>query len=311
MQIKRDRWKRVDPLKAFSRRTFWGVACAALAQAAAEPLIDIHQHTNYHGRSDEHLIAHQRTMGISKTVLLPAGSKYGLAANCGGNDTVMALAKAYPERFVFFANELPDIADTKPVIEKYLKAGAIGIGEQKFHVDCDSKYMHLIADIAKDYRVPVLMHFQYETYNLRFERFHKLLEKYHTVNFIGHAQTWWANIDKACQQSVLYPKGRVTPGGITDRLLSDYPNSYGDLSAGSGLNAFLRDEDNARDFLKRHQDKLLFGSDCEDAVGAEKKCVGAQQIATVRRLAPDHAAVRKMLYGNASRLLKITASQAG
>ena len=311
MQIKSDRWKRADPLKAFSRRTFWGVACAALAQAAAEPLIDIHQHTNYHGRSDEHLIAHQRTMGISKTVLLPAGSKYGLAANCGGNDTVMALAKAYPERFVFFANELPDIADTKPVIEKYLKAGAIGIGEQKFHVDCDSKYMHLIADIAKDYRVPVLMHFQYETYNLRFERFHKLLEKYHTVNFIGHAQTWWANIDKACQQSVLYPKGRVTPGGITDRLLSDYPNSYGDLSAGSGLNAFLRDEDNARDFLKRHQDKLLFGSDCEDVAGTGNKCVGAQQIATVRRLAPDHAAVRKMLYGNASRLLKITASQAG
>lgn len=250
-------------------------------------------------------------MGINKTVLLPAGSKYGLAANCGGNDTVIRLAKAYPEKFAFFANELPDIANTKSVIGKYLKAGAIGIGEQKFHVDCDSKYMHLIADIAKDYDVPLLMHFQYETYNLRFERFHKMLEQYPTVNFIGHAQTWWANIDQSCQQPVLYPKGRVTPGGITDRLLSDYANSYGDLSAGSGLNAFLRDEDNARDFLKRHQDKLLFGSDCEDALGAGKKCVGAQQIATVRRLAPDPAAVRKMLYGNASRLLKITANQAG
>ena len=311
MRIKINRVERPDRLKAYSRRTFLGVVCAALAQASTEPIIDIHQHTNYHGRSDEDLIAHQHTMGIGKTILLPAGSKYGLAANCGGNDTVIALAKAHPERFAFFANELPDIPATKPVIEKYLKAGAIGIGEQKFHVDCDSKYMQLIADIAKDYRVPVLMHFQYETYNLRFERFHKLLEKYPTVNFIGHAQTWWANIDKNCQQPVLYPKGRVTPGGITDRLLSDYPNSYGDLSAGSGLNAFLRDEDNARDFLKRHQDKLLFGSDCEDVVGAGNKCVGAQQIATVRRLAPDHAAVRKMLYGNASRLLKITANQAG
>ena len=101
------------------------------------------------------------------------------------------------------------------------------------------------------------------------------------------------------------PKGPVTPGGITDRLLSDYPNMYGDLSAGSGLNAFLRDEDNARDFLKRHQDKLLFGSDCEDTAGAGPKCSGSQQIATVRRLAPNQAAVRKMLYGNASRLLKI------
>jgi predicted TIM-barrel fold metal-dependent hydrolase len=299
------------PLAPLSRRTFLGVAGVALGLAADEPIIDIHQHTNYHGRSDGDLITHQQTMGIGKTVLLPAGSKYGLAAGCGGNDTVVRLANAHPDKFVFFANELPDIANTRPVIEKYLKAGAIGIGEQKFHVDCDSKYMHLIADIAKDYRVPVLMHFQYETYNLRFERFHKLLEKYPTVNFIGHAQTWWANIDKDCQQQVLYPKGRVTPGGITDRLLADYPNCYGDLSAGSGLNAFLRDEDNARDFLKRHQDKLLFGSDCEDVAGAGKKCIGAQQIATVRRLAPDHAAIRKMLYGNASRLLKITANRAG
>jgi predicted TIM-barrel fold metal-dependent hydrolase len=245
-------------------------------------------------------------MGISKTVLLPAGSKYGLAAGCGGNDTVVRLAKQHPGMFVFFANELPDIPAAKPVIEKYLNAGAIGIGEQKFHVECDSAAMHVIADIAKHYNVPVLMHFQYQTYNLGFERFHNMLEKYPTVNFIGHAQTFWANIDKNCQQSVLYPKGPVTPGGITDRLLSDYPNMYGDLSAGSGHNAFTRDEDHARDFLKRHQDKLLFGSDCEDAAGTGPKCIGAQQIATVRKLAPDAAAVRKMLYGNAAKLLKIT-----
>lgn len=288
-----------------SRRAFLALACAALADGA-EPVIDIHQHTNYHGRSDGDLVAHQRTMGITKTVLLPAGSKYGLAAGCGGNDTVVRVAKQHPGMFVFFANELPDIPAAKPVIEKYLNAGAIGIGEQKFHVECDSPAMCLIADIAKHYNVPVLMHFQYQTYNLGFERFHKMLEKYPTVNFIGHAQTFWANIDKNCQQSVLYPKGPVTPGGITDRLLSDYPNMYGDLSAGSGHNAFTRDEDHARDFLKRHQDKLLFGSDCEDAAGAGPKCIGAQQIATVRKLAPDTAAVRKMLYGNAAKLLKIT-----
>jgi predicted TIM-barrel fold metal-dependent hydrolase len=292
------------PRTPFSRRTFLVLACATLAQGA-EPLIDIHQHTNYHGRSDEELIAHQRTMGITKTVLLPAGSKYGLAANCGGNDTVVRLTRQNPGMFVYFANELPDIPETKSVLEKYLKAGAIGIGEQKFHVECDSPAMCLVADIAKHFGVPVLMHFQYQTYNLGFERFHKMLEKYPTVNFIGHAQTWWANIDKNCQQAVLYPKGPVTPGGITDRLLSDYPNMYGDLSAGSGLNALTRDEDHARDFLKRHQDKLLFGSDCEDSSGAGSKCSGSQQIATVRRLAPDTAAVRKMLYGNASRLLKI------
>ena len=104
---------------------------------------------------------------------------------------------------------------------------------------------------------------------------------------------------------MLYPKGPVTPGGITDRLLSDYPNMWGDLSAGSGLNAFTRDEDHARDFLKRHQDRLIYGSDCEDIEGQGEKCSGGKQLAVVRRLSPDAAATRKMLYANAARLLKL------
>lgn len=295
----------VKQIEAFSRRAFLASACAAFAQHN-EPVIDIHQHTNYAGRTNDQLRAHQHTMGVMKTVLLPAGSKYGLAAGCGGNDTVVALSRQYPAEFAFFANELPDIAETKSVIERYLKAGAIGIGEQKFHVECDSKPMQLIAEIARDYRVPVLMHFQYNVYNMGFERFHRMLKKYPTVNFIGHAQTWWGNIDKDHVQSAMYPKGRVTPGGITDRLLSDYPNIYGDLSAGSGLNAMLRDEANARDFLKRHQDKLLYGSDCDDRVGAGSSCSGSQQLATIRRLAPDAAAIRKMLCQNAKNLLKVS-----
>lgn len=295
-------------MRRISRRTFLSTACAAAAAAAepaGEPVIDLHQHTHYHDRTDEDLIAHQKAMGITLTVLLPAGSKYGLAANCYGNDSVVALARKYPKQFVFFANELPDIPETKAVIEKYLKLGAKGIGEQKFPVACDSPGMQLVAEIARAHQVPVLMHFQHDTYNLGIERFHKMLEKYPGVHFIAHAQTFWGNIDRAHKQEVLYPKGPVTPGGISDRLLSDYPNFWGDLSAGSGLNALTRDEDNARDFLKRHQDKLIYGSDCEDPAGQGQKCSGSQQLATVRRLSPDVAATRKMLYGNAAKLLKL------
>jgi uncharacterized protein len=290
-----------------TRRSFLAMGCAAIAHAAdGDTVIDIHQHTNYSGRTDQQLLSHQHTMGIAKTILLPAGSKYGLAADAGGNDSVVAIARAHPKQYVFFANELPDIPETKAVIEKYLKAGAIGIGEQKFHVECDSRPMQLIAEIARDYKVPVLMHFQHDTYNMGIERFHRMLEKYPTVPFIGHAQTWWGNIDRNHQQPVMYPKGPVTPGGITDKLLSDYENMYGDLSAGSGLNALMRDEEHARAFLKRHQNKLLYGSDCNDREGAGKPCSGAQQLAAVRRLSPDAAATRKMLYGNSARLFRFS-----
>jgi uncharacterized protein len=291
-----------------SRRSFLIACCAASAAPATAEIrvIDIHQHTTYSGRTDEQMIAHQRSMGANRTVLLPAGSKYGLAAGAGGNDTVLAIARSHPKQFYFFANELPDVPETKGVIEKYLKAGAIGIGEQKFHVDCDSGPMQLIAEIARDYEVPVLMHFQHETYNLGYERFYKMLEKYPTVNFIGHAQTWWGNIDKNHQQPIMYPKGRVTPGGITDSLLSAYGNMYGDISAGSGLNALLRDEDHAKEFLKRHSRKLLYGSDCDDRTGAGSRCSGSQQLATIKRLSPTREVIDNVLWGNAARLLKIT-----
>ena len=62
--------------------------CAHQEPQTAEPIIDIHQHTNYAGRTDDELIAHQRTMGATHTVLLPAGLFFGLDAGCGGNATV-------------------------------------------------------------------------------------------------------------------------------------------------------------------------------------------------------------------------------
>ena len=156
----------------------------------ASKIIDIHQHTNYSGRTDAALVAHQRAMGITLTVLLPAGSKYGLAAGCGKNQTVVDLTRRHPKEFVYFANELPDIPEAKKEIEKFLKTGAIGIGEQKFPVECDSPHIEKIAAIAQDHGVPVLLHFQHKAYNLKFDRFHKILEKFPKVSFIGHAQTW-------------------------------------------------------------------------------------------------------------------------
>jgi len=293
-----------------TRRNFLLTTAAAcgpcLAQGEArEPIIDIHQHTDYRGRTDEQMLAHQRKMGVTHTILLPAGRFFGLEAGASGNDRVQEVAGAHPKEYFFFANEVPYLSDARDIIVKALKKGALGIGEQKFMVESDSRAVHLVADIAKEHGVPVLLHFQFGKYNTSFERFHIILEKYPTVNFIGHAQTWWANIDAKADQTVLYPKGPVTAGGITDKLLANYPNMFADLSAGSGLGSLLRDEDHARGFLDRHQDKLLYGSDCVDAIGEGEKCSGSRMIAAIRRLAPNKAAERKILFENAKRVLKL------
>jgi len=297
-----------------------GPAWQAEARAAqrADPIIDIHQHLNYSGRSDEVFLAHQRLMGATTTILLPAGRSVttasthegisnGLQAEALGNDACEKFVAAHKAEYRFAANEVPDVKDATKEIERYLKRGALLIAEQKFGVECDSPEMQRLYQLAQAHQVPVLMHWQFQMYNYGFERFHKMLEKYPRVIFLGHAQTWWANIDRNYRDDAaqLYPKGPVTKGGLTDRYLSDYANMYGDLSAGSGLNALSRDEDFTRDFLTRHQDKLVFGSDCSDAEGSGPKCQGSQTIAAVRRLAANRGIERKLLYENARKLFRL------
>ncbi len=323
--------------RSISRREFLISSAAAVATAqiaraataAAEPIIDIHQHTNYGGkrdtfwkqispaRSDDDLVAHQRALGATKTILLPSGREIrsaathdgrgnGLESTCTSNEACMAVAKKYPGEFVFGANEVSDLDDAPNVVEKYLKLGACIIAEQKFGVECDSAVMQKLFTLAAAYRVPILMHFQAGSYNYGFDRFHRMLTKYPNVNFIGHAQTWWANIDKANVDNpkALYPKGGVTAGGLTDRYLRDYPNMFADLSAGSGENAFKRDPEHARGFFARHQDKLMFGSDCVDATGAVADCSGARQLAQIRQFSPTKAIERKALFENARKLFR-------
>ena len=145
---------------------------AAILPAVAEPVIDIHQHTDYHGLTTDQLVAHQRTMGITTTILLPAGHPVsygsthygvsnGLQAKATPNEACYKVAQQYPGEFLFGANEVPDVPGAVEEIEKYLKLGAPVIGELKFNVECDGPEMEKIYQLAQAYDVPVLMHWQY------------------------------------------------------------------------------------------------------------------------------------------------------
>ena len=289
---------------------------AQTESAAVEPIIDIHQHMNYHLRTDEHLLAHQKAMGITTTIILPAGTyvnrpsthngkSNGLAAKCATTEPARDFAKAHPDAYLWAANEVTDLENAPVEIEKWLKQGACMIGEQKFIVECDSPASQKLYELAGAYKVPILLHFQHQTYNLGYDRFHTMLAKFPNTNFIGHAQTFWGNIDKMQEQKNLYPKGKVTPGGLTDRYLADYPNMFADMSAGSGLNALTRDEDHTRGFFERHQDKVLYGSDCADHLGRGPGCQGAATIAAIRKLAPNKEVERKILFENSKKLFRL------
>jgi predicted TIM-barrel fold metal-dependent hydrolase len=284
----------------------------------ADRIIDLHQHVNYSGRTDEQLLAHQRNMGVTTTILLPAGrpverasthfgKSNGLAVRAGGNDWCYRLTQENPGRYYMFANDTPDLEDARAEIERYLKLGALGIGEQKFNIDVESPAYDVVAGLARDYDVPLLCHFQVGMYNHGFNRLWRVMDRYPTVKFIAHAQTTWANVDRnyVDDPNALYPKTPYKAGGLTDQYLRDYEHFYCDMSAGSGLNSLMRDPEHARAFLLVHQDKLLYGSDCNDIPGKPPICQGALTIAAIRRLATSRDVARKILHQNAARMFKI------
>lgn len=306
-----------------TRRQFLATSAAALAairSSAAEPapapIIDIHQHTHYHGRTDQQMLAHQRAMGVTLTILLPAGQPMdtpsthkgksnGLAAQCTGNQAVTDFAYAHPDEFAFFANEVTDHPHARKNCETFLIKGARGIGEQKFGVECDSKESQVLYELAAHYEVPILLHFQEGTYNSGFKRLPAMLKKFPKTNFIMHAQTTWANIDVNYDWKSLYPTGPVAKGGLTSKYLEDFPNCFADMSAGSGLNALVRDEEHTRWFLEKHQDKILYGSDCADTIGRGPGCQGSRTIAAIRQFAANKKVERKILFENSAKLFKL------
>ena len=181
--------------------------------------------------------------------------------------------------------------------------------------------------LAAELDVPVLVHFQEisqaaaaGTYSPGWKNFAAMLKAYPKTKFIGHADAFWANVSADYHEETAYPEGPVVPGGITDRLLSDYPNLFGDMASNSGNLLLSRDPEFTKSFLARHQDKLHFGSDCNcsDGRGGGKvqndpgtaprirgKCVARETLKVLSAGAsPD--VFRKLVWTNGRRLVKLT-----
>ena len=311
-----------------SRRTFLETVSAAVVLPAlggqnapadewGSPVFDLHFHMRPQPAAN---IAHLDGAGIAKANLLTRAT---------AAEQVAAIEAAAPKRFTWFASS--DI--TKPEAEQALtaavKAGAQGFGELKFHVAADGPELRRMYALAADLHVPILVHFQevdhFEnegTWSTGYARtFEGILKAYPKTTFIGHADAFWANVSADYHNEAAYPSGPIKRGGVTDKLLGDYANLYGDLSANSGNNALSRDSEFTAGFLDRHQNKLMFGSDCSCADGhgagtsqannpaasrLAGKCV-ARETLTVLKKSASPEVFRKIVWGNAHKLLKIPA----
>jgi predicted TIM-barrel fold metal-dependent hydrolase len=281
------------------------------------PVVDCHHHIR---RTPEANIVHLDGSGMSNAMAL---------ARYNSDEQMAALRTQYPGRFLgWFASADITKPEAEELLTKAVKAGAIGFGELKFHVAAGGPELRRMYALAADLNVPLLVHFQEVPHTptegvfaTGFKEFEAVVKSFPKTRFIGHADAFWANISADYANESAYPSGKIKPGGVTDKLLGDYPNLFGDLSANSGNNALSRDPEFTPGFLKRHESKLIFGSDCActDGKGGgisqggnpaasrlAGKCV-ARETLTVLQKTLTPAAFRRVAWENAHRIYRLSA----
>jgi len=215
--------------------------------------------------------------GIEFGILLPE-INVECAQRVMSNEQAALICGKYPETFRWFMNIDPRMGgnsptyDFVPMIEFYRSHGALGIGEVCANLPFDDPLTENLIRCADECGMPFTVHLssvkkQYGDYGLRDEfglkRLEAILKKYHNVKIFGHSQMFWAHMSGDLTEDKMggYPSGKVTDGGRITELMREYPNLYGDMSAGSGGNAFMRDDEHAFRFIEEFSDRLLFGTD--------------------------------------------------
>ncbi|MFA5204525.1 MAG: amidohydrolase family protein [Lentisphaeria bacterium] len=229
----------------------------------------------------EQLVAYYDRIGVEQGVLLPLTGPEVNLPQC--NEDILEMAARHPGRFIPFCNLHPRALDNSsgaPLAELmryYRQLGCKGIGEVTCNLPISDPYIQNFFAQAEQAGLPMTVHLAH-----RLDRVYGLydqpglpqlaaaLERFPGLRILGHSQPFWAEISRLenADDRAGYPAGKVVEG-VVPRLLRRFGNLYGDLSAGSGGNALMRDPEYAVTFIHEFQDRLLFGIDLCRPTGPE------------------------------------------
>ncbi len=221
-----------------------------------------------------------RTMdkeGIDKSVVLPLVNPENLDVFLGtGNIETLRECRKFPDRLIPFYNLDPrgmlysPKADLSKILRAFKDMGCRGVGEICANIPISHPlYQNLFHHAGKE-EMPLLFHFtgkRYGAYGARDDiglpGLEKMLKAFTSTVFIGHGPAFWAEIAREVDPIARegYPRTPVRKKGRLWTLLEQYPNLYGDLSAGSGHNALTRSPAIGLEFLEKCSRQLFFGTD--------------------------------------------------
>ena len=246
--------------------------------------IDIHVHTIaekgiLRPRGDtlatpEELFEMYDQLGVEKAVLLPIVSPEG-QFDGNTNREILGIVRQYPDRFYWFCNIDPrqgdnsETTDFAQMLAYYKEQGAAGLGEVTANLPMDDPRLEKLFAACEQLNMPVTIHIgdlggDYGLVDsLGLPKLERLLQKFPKLILLGHSQKFWSEISADVTEEIRgkAPRGPVIPGGRIPELMRRYPNLCGDLSAGSGCNAMMRDPDFGYTFMEEFQDRLFYGTD--------------------------------------------------
>ena len=292
-------------------------------------IIDAHAHVYLRPRiryspkstpflSVEEQIAIMDRLGIDRAVILPCGNPECMPEG-QGIDEVLRICELHPGRFIPFCYIDPRLTGTLLkadaehfafLLRQHRDLGCRGLGEMTCRVWWDDPALWALLEACGEVGFPVTFHTSLAgttDYGLIDEmglpRFEQALRRFPHVVFLAHSMGFWAELSGDCrpEDKTSYPQRPVTPGGVVVRLMRDYPNLYGDLSANSGLTALERDPDHAWRFLDEFQDRLVFGLDYCSVNDSRRHVPWLTAARDAGNLAP--AAFEKIMGGNIAGLL--------
>ena len=255
-------------------------------------IIDAHNHPDWHGHDLNKFLANMEQFNIDKTWVLTWDcpvTEYNQAffapATVGsgpGGPIPLSRCLSYVERAPdkFVIGYAPDPRRPEAIDQLQAAVEIYGVkvyGEFKLRMMYDNPDALRMFRFCGEKGLPVTVHLDYPYdlgrkyprpdywYGGGIDAFERAVQACEGTTFLGHAPGFWVHISgDELWKTERYPSAPTKPGGKVPAMMRQYPNLYGDLSAGSAVGALKRDPAFTRDFCLEFQDRLLYARDAFD-----------------------------------------------